>query len=134
MLAQVWSLPPYNLGPASNGYFYVGGKCPESGVANRDTTNINKGLIGGLIGGVAGGWLCDKSTKKLTRLNHGTFEPEFCIPVQIIAAILFGLGWFVFMWDVEHPTSHGYYLGAFCHGSICVGITLTTTSASLYIL
>jgi hypothetical protein len=61
-------------------------------------------------------------------------EPEFVIPAQIIAAVLFGIGWFVFMWVVQHPTPRGYYLGAFCHGSLCCAITINSTSASLYIL
>ena len=92
------------------------------------------GLLGGIIGGVGGAALCDWSTKSLTKLNGGTYEPEFRIPVQIISALLYGLGWFIWMWDVNHPTPHGYYLGAFCHGCVCAGITVTSTSATLYIL
>ncbi|GME23754.1 Major facilitator superfamily [Neofusicoccum parvum] len=116
VLAQIWSVPPYNLTPEGNGYFYVGG------------------LLGGLIGGLGSGKLCDISSRTFARWNRGVYEPEFRIPVQIIAALLLGIGYFVFMWNMENPTPTGYYLGAFCHGCICCGITVTSNSASLYIL
>lgn len=116
ILAQIWSVPPYNLSPEGNGYFYAGG------------------LLGGLIGGFGSGKLCDISSKTFSKWNKGIYEPEFRIPVQIIAAFLLGVGYFVFMWDMENPTPKGYYLGAFCHGCICCGITVTSNSASLYIL
>ncbi|KAH7026872.1 major facilitator superfamily domain-containing protein [Macrophomina phaseolina] len=116
VLAQIWSMPPYNLSPEGNGYFYVGG------------------LLGGLIGGLGSGKLCDISSRTFARLNRGIYEPEFRIPVQIIAALLLGIGYFVFMWKMENPTPKGYYLGAFCHGCICCGITVASNSASLYIL
>ena len=70
----------------------------------------------------------------MARANRGTFEPEFRIPINILAALILGIGWFVFVWDVNHPTPHGYYLGAVCHGMICFGITVTSTSGGLYIL
>lgn len=92
------------------------------------------GLVGGLLGGIIGAWLCNISTDALTKLNKGTYEPEFRIPVQIVAVLLFGIGYFVFMWDLEHPRPNGYYLAAFCHGCICAGTTVTQTSSSLYIL
>ncbi|QKX54974.1 uncharacterized protein TRUGW13939_02064 [Talaromyces rugulosus] len=116
MLAQVWSAPPYDLNAAGNGYFYVGS------------------TLGGIIGGVGGGWLTDVITKALIRANGGVYEPEFRIPVQVAAAASLVLGYFLFAWDLKHPTPTGYYLGSFCHGCICFGITLATLSASLYIL
>jgi EamA domain-containing membrane protein RarD len=66
--------------------------------------------------------------------QQGTFEPEFRILVNILAAVILGIGWFVFMWDVNHPTPHGYYLGAFCHACIAFGITIASTTGGLYIL
>ncbi|KAL1615290.1 hypothetical protein SLS54_009069, partial [Diplodia seriata] len=117
VLAQIWSVPPYNLTPEGNGYFYVGG------------------LIGGLIGGIGSGKLCDSTSRTFARWNRGVYEPEFRIPAQALAALLLGVGYFVFMWDMRHPTSGGgYYLGAFCHGCVCCGVTVTSSSAALYIL
>ncbi|RDH27565.1 major facilitator superfamily domain-containing protein [Aspergillus welwitschiae] len=116
ILGQIWSAPPYFLGSAGNGYFYVGA------------------LLGGLIGGIGGAKLCDLSTNWLTKRNRGVYEPEFRIPAQIIAAALLCLGFFLFMWDVEHPTKTGYFLGSFCHGCICAGVTIAATSSSVYIL
>ncbi|GME23753.1 Major facilitator superfamily [Neofusicoccum parvum] len=89
VLAQIWSVPPYNLTPEGNGYFYVGG------------------LLGGLIGGLGSGKLCDISSRTFARWNRGVYEPEFRIPVQIIAALLLGIGYFVFMWNMENPTPTG---------------------------
>ncbi|KEF63628.1 uncharacterized protein A1O9_01606 [Exophiala aquamarina CBS 119918] len=116
IIAQIWSGPPYHLTPAGNGYFFVGG------------------LLGGIIGGLPGAYIVDVITKALIRRNQGTYEPEFRIPAQIVSVMLYALGWFLWMWDVEHPTPKGYFLGAFCHGCICAGITVATVSANLYIL
>ncbi|KAH7390193.1 serine/threonine kinase 16 [Cadophora sp. MPI-SDFR-AT-0126] len=116
ILAQIFSVPPYNLNAAQNGYFYVGA------------------LIGGLISGILGSMLGDLITTKLTKWNNGIYEPEFRIPVLIFSALLYGIGWFVFMWRLDHPTPHGYYLAAFCHGCLCAAVTIGSTATSLYIL
>ena len=70
----------------------------------------------------------------MSRANNGVFEAEFRIPINLLAALFLGIGWFVFMWDVDHPRPNGYYLGAFCHGCVCFGVTITSTSGGLYIL
>ncbi|TPX08851.1 uncharacterized protein E0L32_009669 [Thyridium curvatum] len=113
--SQIWSVPPYNLGVAANGYFYTGG------------------LVGGLCAIMAGP-MCDWSARQLAKRNGGLFEAEFRIPVNILGVVFAALGWFLFMWDVEHPRPDGYYLGAFCHGAICFAISVPSTSAGLYIL
>ncbi|OCL10794.1 MFS general substrate transporter, partial [Glonium stellatum] len=115
ILAQIWSVPPYNLNTAQNGYFFFGA------------------FIGGIIG-VSAGWMCDVSARTMSRANKGIFEAEFRIPINILAAVFLGIGWFVFMWDVDHPRPNGYYLGAFCHGCVCFGVTITSVSGGLYIL
>ncbi|KAJ5814945.1 MFS transporter [Penicillium riverlandense] len=91
-------------------------------------------LIGGVIGGTLGSYLIERLTICLVKKNNGVFEPEFRLPINLLSALLFGLGWFIFAWNLKHPTSHGYYLGAVCHGFIGCGLTLTGTSSSLYIL
>ncbi|KAH8909368.1 MFS general substrate transporter [Coniochaeta sp. PMI_546] len=113
--SQIWSVPPYNLNIAQNGFFYTGS------------------FLGGLLATVAGP-LCDWTARTLTRLNHGIFEAEFRIPIMAIGALFTALGWFTFMWDVEHPRPNGYLLGAFCHGAACFGISVPSTAAGLYIL
>ena len=90
-------------------------------------------FVGGMLA-VTAGWMCDQTARIMARANKGTFEPEFRILVNILAAVILGIGWFVFMWDVNHPTPHGYYLGAFCHACITFGITITSTTGGLYIL
>lgn len=113
--SQIWSVPPYNLDVAQNGFFYTGG------------------FLGGLTATV-GGPLCDWSARTLTRWNRGVFEAEFRIPVMVLGALFTSLGWFTFMWDVDHPRPNGYLLGAFCHGAACFGISVPSTAAGLYIL
>lgn len=113
--SQIWSVPPYNLNVAQNGFFYTGS------------------FLGGLLATVVGP-LCDWTARTLTRLNHGVFEAEFRIPIMALGALFSGLGWFTFMWDVDHPRPDGYFLGAFCHGCACFGISVPMTSAGLYIL
>ncbi|BCS26847.1 uncharacterized protein APUU_51558A [Aspergillus puulaauensis] len=116
ILAQIWSPPPYNLNARQNGTFYVGA------------------LIGGLLSSTVSPWVGDIITTKMTKWNQGVYEPEFRIPMIIFATLFCGIGWFVFMWDLDNPTPHGYYLGAFCHGCLCAGTTIGMTVANLYIL
>ncbi|KAG8159913.1 hypothetical protein KVR01_010550 [Diaporthe batatas] len=115
ILSQIWSVPPYNLNVAQNGYFWAGA------------------FVGGVLA-VFVGPLCDWSARALARANRGVYEAEFRIPVNILGALFCGLGWFLFMWVVENPRPDGYLLGAFCHGCACFGISVPSTSAGLYIL
>lgn len=115
ILSQVWSVPPYNLDVAQNGYFWVGA------------------FIGGILA-VSVGPICDWTARTMARLNGGVFEAEFRIPVNVLGALFCGLGWFLFMWVVDHPRPDGYYLGSFAHGCVCFGISVPSTSAGLYIL
>lgn len=115
ILSQIFSVAPYNLNVAQNGYFWTGA------------------FIGGVLA-VGAGPVCDWTARTLAMLNKGVFEAEFRIPVNILGALFVGLGWFVFMWVVDNPTPNGYLLGSFCHGCICFGISVPSTSAGLYIL
>lgn len=114
-LSQVWSVPPYNLDVAQNGYFWTGA------------------FIGGMLA-VLIGPLCDWTARKLAKLNKGVFEAEFHIPVNILGALFCGLGWFGFMWTVDHPRPQGYYLASFFHGCACFGVSVPSTSAGLYVM
>lgn len=91
-------------------------------------------LIGGMLGGTVGSFLIGKIWMFLVKLNKGVYEPEYRLPINLLSTLLFGLGWFVGSWNLAHPTSHGYYLGAMCHGFIGCALTLTGTSSSLYLL
>ena len=113
--AQMWSVPPYNLNVAGNGFFFTGG------------------FLGGM-GATIAGPICDWTARTLSKLNRGVFEAEFRIPINIFGAILTSLGWFLFMWNMQHPRPDGYYLGAFCHGLVSFGISIPSTAAGLYIL
>lgn len=113
--AQIWSVPPYNLNVAQNGFFYVGS------------------FLGGM-GATVAGPVCDWTARRLSRANRGVFEAEFRIPIIGVGAVFALLGWFLFMWDVNNPRPNGYLLGSFCYGIVCFGISMPSTSAGLYIL
>lgn len=113
--SQIWTPPPYNLNIAQNGFFYAGG------------------FIGGILAMVAGP-ICDWIARVLSRLNKGVFEAEFRLPAISIGVVCCSLGWFLFMWVVDNPRPDGYYIGAFCYGVACFGISVPSTAAGLYIL
>ncbi|KAK1455618.1 hypothetical protein CMEL01_04378 [Colletotrichum melonis] len=115
ILSQIWSMPPYNLNVEQNGFFWAGA------------------LIGGLFA-IPAGSLCEFSAKIMSKWNGGLYEAEFRIPVNILGAALSGLGWFLLMWVVDHPSTNGYFLGAFCLGCMAFSISVPSTSAGLYIL
>lgn len=117
ILSQLFSVAPYNLDVAANGYVWTGA------------------FVGGLLA-VGVGPLCDATARALARRNGGVFEAEFRLPVNVLGAAFVGLGWFLFMWVVDHPllVPRGYLLGSFCHGCVCFGISVPSTSAGLYIL
>lgn len=115
IISQIFSVPPYNLNVAQNGYFWTGA------------------FIGGMLA-VGIGPLCDWTARTLAKLNKGVFEAEFRIPVNILGALFVGLGWFLLMWVIDNPTANGYLLGSFAHGCVCFGISVPSTSAGLYIL
>lgn len=70
----------------------------------------------------------------MTKWNRGTYEPEFRIPMMTFAPLFCDIEWFVFMWDLDNPTSNGYYMGAFYHGCLCYATTIGMTFSNLYIL
>ncbi|KAK0376633.1 hypothetical protein CLIM01_05993 [Colletotrichum limetticola] len=115
ILSQIWSMPPYNLNIEQNGFFWAGA------------------LIGGLFA-IPVGSLCDWSAMIMSKWNGGVYEAEFRIPVNILGAALSGLGWFLLMWVVDHPSTNGYFLGAFCLGCMAFSISVPSTSVGLYIL
>ncbi|KAH7146095.1 major facilitator superfamily domain-containing protein [Dactylonectria macrodidyma] len=116
ILAQIWGAPPYNRNASEIGYFYVGA------------------LIGGFLGGVAGAKLCDASSNVLVKRNNGVFEAEFRIVIQALGAVLAAIGYFVFMWALKTNQPQAYYIGSVCHGLIAAGVTIVSTSSSLYII
>ncbi|KAL8415463.1 hypothetical protein RB596_006177 [Gaeumannomyces avenae] len=115
MTAQIWSPPPYLLNVAQNGYFYSGA------------------FIGGVLA-VSAGPVCDWSARVLARLNRGVFEAEFRILINVLSALCCSLGWFLWMWVMEHPRKEGVFIAAFCYGLVGFGIAVSSTSAGLYIL
>ncbi|KAH7117720.1 major facilitator superfamily domain-containing protein [Dendryphion nanum] len=120
-LAQIFTPPPYKLTVSQNGFFFTGA------------------LVGGVLG-IAAGPICDFSARFLARRNKGVYEPEFRIPVCILAVILFTVGWFPFGWALDErgrgalSPSATVMLCSFCYGAVCCGTSIASTSGGLYIL
>ncbi|KAF2178991.1 MFS general substrate transporter [Zopfia rhizophila CBS 207.26] len=114
-IAQIFTPPPYRLTVSQNGYFFTGA------------------LVGGILG-VSAGPICDFTARTLARRNKGVYEAEFRIPVCFLAALVFGIGWFTFMWALEHPQKGREVLCSVCYGFVCFGTSVASTSGGLYIL
>ncbi|KAF2463590.1 MFS general substrate transporter, partial [Lindgomyces ingoldianus] len=114
-LAQIFTPPPYNLTVSQNGFFFTGA------------------LVGGILG-VSAGPMCDFTARFFSRKNRGVYEPEFRIPICILAVIMFAVGWFTFMWALEHPAHNRVVLCSFCYGAVCFATSVASTSGGLYIL
>ncbi|ORY17945.1 major facilitator superfamily domain-containing protein [Clohesyomyces aquaticus] len=114
-LAQIFSPPPYHLTVSQNGFFFTGA------------------LIGGILG-ISAGPICDFVARLFARRNRGVYEPEFRIPVCVLAVIMFAVGWFTFMWAVGQKKREMVYLCSFCYGAVCFATSVASTSGGLYIL
>ncbi|PWY90286.1 MFS transporter [Aspergillus sclerotioniger CBS 115572] len=60
-------------------------------------------LIGSALGTVLGGWLCDWSSRVLSARNNNIYEPEFRLPVILIATVAMAAGAF----GLAAATTHG---------------------------
>jgi hypothetical protein len=83
---------------------------------------------------VSAGPICDYTARFLSKKNRGVYEAEFRIPVCLLAAAVFSIGWFTFGWALDHPSKDKVVLCSFCYGAICFGTSVASTSGGLYIL
>ena len=84
--SQIFTAAPFNM----------------STVAVGNLTGIAP-LIGSALGTVLGGWLCDWSSQVLSGRNNNIYEPEFRLPVILIATVAMAAGAF----GLAAATAHG---------------------------
>ncbi|KIX00633.1 uncharacterized protein Z518_09698 [Rhinocladiella mackenziei CBS 650.93] len=107
VLAQIWSVPPYNLSAASVGYLYVGP------------------FVGGFLAVLFMSFSSDPIVRYAARKNCGVYEPEFRIYPMIVALVTGILGLFLFGNMVE--AGKGYYVASCLHG--IYGFSVNTAGA-----
>ncbi|KAK5462863.1 hypothetical protein LTS15_002575 [Exophiala xenobiotica] len=112
-LAQIFSLPPYNLTAAGVGYLSLGP------------------FIGGIIASVLLGIMYDPLIKWCTHRNHGIYEPEYRI-LPSIFGLATGVGLMAFgKLASEHKS---YYATATMHGMMLFGIMFVAITTATYAL
>lgn len=113
VLAQIFSLPPYNLDASGIGYLSLGP------------------FIGGVIGSVVLGFVLDPMIVWATKRNNGVYEPEYRL-LAMAGALLTGAGLMAFGYMAEQKMS--YYGTATVHGIALFGVIAATIATSAYAL
>jgi MFS family permease len=113
VLAQIFSLPPYNLNASGIGYLSLGP------------------FIGGVIACVILGFVLDPLIRWASNRNGGVYEPEYRLLVNS-GGLLVGTGLMLFGFLAEEKKS--YYATATVHGIVLFGVICVTVSTSAYAL
>ncbi|KAK4946042.1 hypothetical protein LTR10_014844 [Elasticomyces elasticus] len=107
VLAQIFSVPPYNLSTAGVGYLYVGP------------------FIGGLLGVLFMSFTSDPLARFVAKRNRGVYEPEFRLYPMILALTTGTIGLFLYGHMIED--GKGYYVASALHG--IYGFSVNTAGA-----
>jgi MFS family permease len=113
VLAQIFSVPPYNLDASGIGYLSLGP------------------FIGGVIASIVLGFTLDPIIVWATKRNNGVYEPEYRL-LAMLGALLTGVGLMAFGYMAEQKMS--YYGTATVHGIVLFGVICATISTSAYAL
>ena len=113
VLAQIFTLPPYNLTAAGVGYLSLGP------------------FIGSIIGSVILGFVLDPLIKWFSKRNVGTYEPEYRL-VVMLGGFLMGGG--LIAWGYMAEQGINLYACATVHGIVLVGVVAICTAATAYAL
>ncbi|KAL5363877.1 major facilitator superfamily domain-containing protein [Aspergillus floccosus] len=114
-LSQIFSAPPYN--------FSVGGV---------GATNVSS-FVASLIGTLVAGPLVDGVATRLAKMNRGTFEPEFRLPVMVTYLCFTATGFFA--WGQSLYVRDKWPIPVVvCLGLINLGVQLGTTGVVTYVV
>ncbi|CAC9889531.1 unnamed protein product [Aureobasidium pullulans] len=113
VLAQVFTLPPYNLNASGVGYLSLG---PFAG-----------GVIGSLLLGI----ILDPMIKWMSKRNNGIYEPEYRL-VAMIGGLVSGGALMAWGYMLQHAVD--VYACAAVHGIVLFGVICVTIATSAYAL
>ncbi|KAH8672205.1 major facilitator superfamily domain-containing protein [Ilyonectria robusta] len=113
-ISQIFSAPPYNFS-----------------VSEVGATNVSP-LVATFIGTVVAGPIIDGLVKYMSRMNHGTFEPEFRLPIMTAYLLFTATGFFAWghSLDAQDPWPVPIIV---CMGLINLGVQLGTTGLVAYV-
>ncbi|KIX06758.1 uncharacterized protein Z518_04734 [Rhinocladiella mackenziei CBS 650.93] len=114
-LSQIFSAPPYNFSIISVG-----------------ATNLSS-FVASLIGTAIAGPAIDGVAKLMSRLNKGTFEPEFRLPVMVTYVLFTATGFFGWG-EAAYQQDPWPVPVVVCLGLINLGVQLGTTSVVTYVV
>ncbi|KAF2026673.1 MFS general substrate transporter [Setomelanomma holmii] len=113
-LSQIFSAPPYNFSVSAVG-----------------ATNVSS-FVASVIATLVAGYVIDGVAKYMSTRNHGTFEPEFRLPVMITYLIFTATGFFA--WGESLYKQDPWPIPVIvCMGLINLGVQLGTTSVVTYV-
>ncbi|KAH0352804.1 hypothetical protein KCU83_g3382, partial [Aureobasidium melanogenum] len=113
VLAQIFTLPPYNLDASGVGYLSLGP------------------FVGAIIGSLIMGFVLDPLIKWFSTRNVGTYEPEYRL-VVMLGGFLMGGGLIAWGYMAEHGVN--LYACVTVHGIVLVGVVSICTAATAYAL
>ena len=113
VLAQIFSLPPYNLQAAGIGYLSLGP------------------FVGSVIASILLGFVLDPTIRWATTRNKGVYEPEYRL-LPMVGSLLAGAALMGFGVMCEKGIS--YYATATVHGIVLFGVIFATISTAAYAL
>ncbi|KEF58952.1 uncharacterized protein A1O9_03795 [Exophiala aquamarina CBS 119918] len=114
-LSQIFSAPPYNFSVASVG-----------------ATNVSS-FVASIIGTAIAGPAVDGIVKRMSKRNHGVFEPEFRLPIMVTYLLFTATGFFG--WGQAAYAQDPWPIPVIvCMGLINLGVQLGTTGVVAYVV
>ncbi|KAF2221371.1 putative MFS transporter [Elsinoe ampelina] len=116
VLAAIMLGPPLFFNEVETGYMYTGA------------------FIGALIGFVIAGVLSDSSAKWMTKLNRGTYEPEFRLVLVLPQLILGCAGLYGFGITANNTVRYGWFWPDFFFALEVAGMVIGAVASALYLV
>ena len=117
VLAAIFLGPPLWFSEVQTGYMYTGP------------------FIGAVLGFILAGLLSDWSTRVMIRRNGGIYEPEFRIPVLVLAQLVFGCaGLYGFGITSNDVKKYGWFWPDFFFALEVMGMVLGAVASALYVV
>ncbi|GAM88811.1 hypothetical protein ANO11243_068450 [Dothideomycetidae sp. 11243] len=116
VLAAIMLGPPLFFNEVQTGYMYTGA------------------FAGALIGFLIAGFMSDTSAKLLTKLNRGTFEPEFRLLLVFPQLILGCAGLYGFGITSNNTVRYGWFWPDFFFALEVAGMVIGAVSSALYLV